>query len=227
MKWKFSFDSAFLLALITAFYYAAGVAYYNGYYGYIDVNVFLMEKSFNITAYTGFVNSLKYPALLVILPLLPLFYSYVLIGLIKQEVEREGFKKFLLSINNRFFIGDSLSRHEKRSRALFFKSLFLAMFVFFAILGLINAEEKGVSDAKVFAGFYKEGHKKSDNDNDNDNEVIYIKIKTDGDYKEMLLAGCGFVVCSAIDKKTGYVHYFNISDGYISIGNKPEVEINK
>lgn len=202
-----TFDSALLLALITATVYCWSTARYNGFLHAANLDTDMMERNFHQVMYSGLVVSFKYLlAFLIVVTLIWLLYAHLILP-IYVDCLRSSIKARRLVVKFRkFWVGkrkDTVLEKREKNRLNNYLVVLFGGFIFVASLAFF--ERQGVQSAESLLSRYE---------NDKSHEFDLISTTIEGEKRKLLFLGCGVRNCAGLTPETNRIYYFDQSNGY-------------
>lgn len=206
-------SSGLLLAITTALFYCMGIAYHNGYLTILNLDIYVLERSFNLTLYSGFLLfSDLISNLLVFINYCFLLFLVISILLIITFLINKKFKINL--IDKCIQIAKQTHDESKEDTPPLTKidhygGCFLKICKYFIILLIIYIsilvilfipERKGKELAEATLKILENPA------NIQENKLISVLIREEK--LKLYYLDCGSSFCAGIDLKTREVYYF-------------------
>ncbi len=197
-------NSATVLAIITTTLYVSGVASYHGYLLVLDLDSDMMERSFNLTLYRGFIVifvELIWAAYALIIVLV--LNTYLFIPVLLWYMKR-GFKQSrrIIKIKRMFKYRVKI---QQDSATRLTNTLVVFSCIVFTVFSLSYIENKGRTRAYDLLKRSAEG-KLTQSD--------MVTRQIEGRILSLLNLGCGMSHCAGMEIGNNKIHYFPKSQPY-------------
>ncbi len=210
MKWNASFDSAVLLALVTALLYSSGLAYQQGFLMEIGLGRTMLESSFYQIIYSGFLNNI---AGLFAFSFSVFIFSVLFYSTVRNDTKEiiQFLKKLYFRIVRKPFQAQDNDNKKSTIKFVIYQSCIFTLLIVSCLLVLSSIEKRGKERAKSFLNYHQENLDSSDG---------MISVSFNGEDKKLRLIMCGVSDCAGIEGKTNNIYFFSKSAGYVLLGGK-------